>query len=1415
MELLASYPLVADLKDNSGNKYDGIAHGGEVAFVEGQGMRLEAGKANYVELPKEVFQGEETLTVSLWLKGTTGNANATALYYGSPDNLPSRYWLFNPTSPAGNFKSVVTERENPQEPWTTEAGVVAGNTSENTGKWTHYVTVIEPDGIQGYVNGVEIGRAGKSVKLAEFGENVAAYIGKSGYASDPTYSGIFRDLRIYRGVLTVEDIQALYSSKPEEEKGGLLAHYDFAAENQGVVSDVSGNGYHAALKGTGGVVQNGELLLPGGAAGSNGAYVELPKGMFDYRDTLTISLWLKNETPKGNFAAMYFGTESTSHYWLMNPGNATGTFKSVITKNTYTGEYGFSPTNRGNGILGPASSGNYSLYTTVIQPGKISLYYNGESCGTVNTGISVSDFGSNLSAYLGRSPYPDMFFQGRIRDVKIYTEALPEYEVLEEYYNNIGDAEIPKAALEKDREALQFAVAETAADLELPVRGEHGSVIAWSSSHPEYLSAKGVVKRPNGAVGDVVVTLTASLSLGGQTAVKEMKVKVLADTPENNFELMLGEFVFPQRVAVEDIVLPASLGNGISLRWKSSNLAVVSDNGKITRPKAGDGNAAAVLTMTAEYQGMSKVREYEIEVVEQPYGKILTYVRTGNNARTDALHLAYSIDGASYTALNNNRPVLYRNQRLDKKMGSPSLFRKADGAYGLIASDDNGSAEVVVYDSKDLIYFTNPRVLSLNQQQVKVINPTCRYDSASRSYIISYQGNDGKSYDVRTEDFQSLQEPVEAAYQKAAVVGEVPEGAIEADVFEVTKQEYDRILTKWQRVVNTSVSELEDIFIAQNGALTQDMLPEKATANYSDGSTKQFGIQWNAQELKDIDTAKPGSYTVTGVLNQPEYSDILVEQRADPWAFLGDDGYYYFTGSYPVCGTKEEQQGIGYDRVVLRRARTLQGLKNAEEVAIWHADDYEAAYRYIWAPEIHQIKGKWFVFYTASIERANPYNIRPHVLECVGGDPMDPDNWKTHRMQAIEGDTFAIQQFSLDMTHFESAGIHYVVWAANPGDFSNLYIATVDPKEPWKLTSACTKVTKPDFAWENPINEGPAVIKNNGNVYLCYSAAAVDYSYCVGMLSAKEGDNLLDADAWEKYPIALLSTDDLTNQCGPGHNSFTKDENGNPVIVYHARPVLECSSGGDWSGARGRCEYINPGENSLIDPCRHARVKSVNFAVDGTPILNMTPEEELKPEWKAIKVTVVVKGEEPEKPENPPVTPIVKKTAKKMALSGTKYTYNGKAKTPKVTVKDNKGKKISSKYYRITYPKGRKQPGIYQVKVTMKGAYTGTLTSSFRILPAKIAIKNAVRQKKQSAKITWKRGKENITGYEIQYSTSKKFSKKATKSKLLKKSKASYTIKSLKAKKKYYIRIRAYKTVKPGKKVTKLYSSWSMKKLPG
>ena len=157
-----------------------------------------------------------------------------------------------------------------------------------------------------------------------------------------------------------------------------------------------------------------------------------------------------------------------------------------------------------------------------------------------------------------------------------------------------------------------------------------------------------------------------------------------------------------------------------------------------------------------------------------------------------------------------------------------------------------------------------------------------------------------------------------------------------------------------------------------------------------------------------------------------------------------------------------------------------------------------------------------------------------------------------------------------------------------------------------------------------------------------------------------------------------------------------------------------------------------------------------------------------------------------------------------VTLSKTSYTYNGKKQTPKVAV-TYKGKTVSSKYYTVSY-KNNKNVGNASVTVTGKGKYKACSgKASFKIIlkPGNIS---ELKAGKKSASVKWSKI-SGAAGYQLQYSTSKKFSKSKT-VKISGTAKNKQTIKSLSSQKTYYVRIRAYKMVN-GKK---WYGAWSKSK---
>ena len=307
-------------------------------------------------------------------------------------------------------------------------------------------------------------------------------------------------------------------------------------------------------------------------------------------------------------------------------------------------------------------------------------------------------------------------------------------------------------------------------------------------------------------------------------------------------------------------------------------------------------------------------------------------------------------------------------------------------------------------------------------------------------------------------------------------------------------------------------------------------------------------------------------------------NEIFIEQRADPYVYRHTDGTYYFTASVPA-----------YDKIILRRADSLEGLRQAPETVIWNKHESGEMSEHIWAPELHYLGGKWYIYFAAG-EKENIWRIRPFILECTGQNPVE-DAWvEKGKIQRADDDIYSFEAFSLDATVFENKGEHYYVWAEKVSvgvQISNLYIARME--SPTKLATAQVLLTTPDYDWERRdiwVNEGPAVLKKNGRIFLTYSASGTGECYCMGMLSIGEDDDLLDPRAWKKERHPVLKSDAQREIFGPGHNSFTKLPDGTDVCVYHARPYEEIKG------------------NPLYDPNRHARMLRVAWDENGYPVFD-------------------------------------------------------------------------------------------------------------------------------------------------------------------------------------------------------------------
>ncbi|MCR5502511.1 MAG: family 43 glycosylhydrolase [Lachnospiraceae bacterium] len=299
-----------------------------------------------------------------------------------------------------------------------------------------------------------------------------------------------------------------------------------------------------------------------------------------------------------------------------------------------------------------------------------------------------------------------------------------------------------------------------------------------------------------------------------------------------------------------------------------------------------------------------------------------------------------------------------------------------------------------------------------------------------------------------------------------------------------------------------------------------------------------------------------------------KYNEPWILQRADPYILRSDDGSYYFTASVPE-----------YDRIILRKADSLEGLKDAGETEIWHKHESGPQSIHIWAPELHFLFGKWYIYYAGG-DRDDIWAIRPYVLECTGSDPVNDEWFERGIMRCAKDDEFSFRAFSLDATVFEAGGRHYYIWAEKVGvgkQISNLYIAEME--NGYTLKTVQVLLTTPDYDWERRgfwVNEGPAVIKRNGKIFVTYSASDTGTDYCMGMLTADESADLLDPLSWRKERYPVLSSSAEHTVYGPGHNSFTTDSAGKDILVYHAR--TETKIIGD--------PLYNPNRHTMLMPIR-------------------------------------------------------------------------------------------------------------------------------------------------------------------------------------------------------------------------------------
>ncbi len=1072
--------------------------------------------------------------------------------------------------------------------------------------------------------------------------------------------------------------------------------------------------------------------------------------------------------------------------------------------------------------LSVSTGSGWSHVDVVFTEDATAIYVDGRKKGTLGSEYALTDILGNSSIFqIGKANWGNgEYYKGWIDNFAIYGAALTDAELI--------NPQVAQASVEEDLEDLSLA-STAKMNFELPMEGDNFSAITWEmKSVSNYLKIQGnqaAVTRPMPGEADARAVLVATAKLGNARQSKEFSITIPALTEDE----ILTCIVIPGYVTGD---LQSEV-NGQKITWSCDRQGIVSADGKVSLPESGQGSR---VTLTAKIGNNVSVSG---EAVILPYGgSILTYVlKDGDllvykdSRRTDALFAAArSEKTAKFESLNKGKAILYvkwdgdQKQKPDKQMGSPALFRTADGALGVIAAANNNEEGIYLWDTKDQVTFTNERYIKLNSSGIKVQNPVMVYDSSSAKYKVFWDGDNGNSYLTvlsNLKDAPRAEDTMACTYHRNEIQGEGPENAdmAQASEFVMSPEEYRGFVRKYGALHNTG---MEKVNISIKQGQKAD-LPETLKAAYSDGSTKNLGVVWNQEDLKKLDTSKAGVYTIRGEVKQDAYAYPFIEERADPHIFYNeDDGYYYSTGSYYEENMSSCNVAQSYRKLDIRRAKTIEGLKTAQEHYLMESKTGDRWGGFFWAPEFHKINGTWYCLVGAhdfgadGIKDDTNWNqsnwcsqsiLIPYIgdgddntsveEDMKAGGMLKAEQWGEPIVLSLPSPAAA----SFDVSYYQAAdgqGYYIIPHSAN------LFIikvkggvGTIPQPEgdavrlkglqwPWEYGIQENSVTDSNPEGDDQgIVEGPYLFEYGDKVYISYSGATVDKYYCLGLMMADKDSNLMDASSWTQVPYPVMSSYDTyegkiggTPHVGGGHNSVVLDEYGNLALIYHARPYPDPHAG--TSGAGG-----------LFDPCRHTVVKSVNVAYDGTLVFHMTAEEELDPQYRNVTATIQVTAEQnSQNPQDPIRVEKIKLNKAKLAL-GVKDEFTLKAAiTPKSLAGTKVEWKSSDKRIVTVSKKGL-------VKGKKKGTATITAEAGGKTVKCKITVKPAPKKISLNArKKTLRKGKtfqirvkktpKNSVSNKITYKSSNRKTVTVSKSgkvKAIKKGRATITVTSCNGKK--------------------------------
>jgi GH43 family beta-xylosidase len=266
------------------------------------------------------------------------------------------------------------------------------------------------------------------------------------------------------------------------------------------------------------------------------------------------------------------------------------------------------------------------------------------------------------------------------------------------------------------------------------------------------------------------------------------------------------------------------------------------------------------------------------------------------------------------------------------------------------------------------------------------------------------------------------------------------------------------------------------------------------------------------------------------------YVNPILDSGADPWMIMSG-GFYY------LCNSDGDR------RIYLIRTDQPQNLRYGEKTYVYCAPEGTDHSCETWAPELHFIRGRWYIYYASDDGRNE--NHRMFVLEG-GSNPDNPLDGEFRFASKIADDT---DRWAIDGTVLQWKDELYFIWSGWEGyvdEKQNIYIALMS--NPWTICGEKVLISTPDREWEQNghplVNEGPEVLIQGETIHIIYSASGSwTNDYCLGRLTCNDG-NVLNPSSWKKTGPVFSKTETVF---GPGHASFIKSMDGSKdYIVYHA-----------------------------------------------------------------------------------------------------------------------------------------------------------------------------------------------------------------------------------------------------------------------